>query len=71
MLRLTSYARPSKLLTANKKLFLSIVGTLKPEKLTQIRDAVIAILNSSFDIQPPLFGEMHGNKLRCAPKWDN
>lgn len=46
MLRITSYARPSKLFTASDKLFLSVVGTLKPEKLKGIRDAIIAILNS-------------------------
>ena len=43
MLRLTSYARPSKLFTANEKLFISIVGTRKPEKLHEIRNAIISI----------------------------
>jgi mRNA interferase MazF len=44
MLRLKSYARPSKLFTANEGLMISIEGTLKPEKLTEIRKAIIAIL---------------------------
>lgn len=46
MLRLTSYARPSKLFTANEHLILSVVGTLKAEKLQEIRNAIIAILKS-------------------------
>ena len=41
MLRLQSYARPSKLFTANQKLIISIEGTLKPEKLIEIRQAII------------------------------
>jgi len=45
MLRLKSYARPSKLFTANEGLMISIEGTLKPEKLTEIRKAIIAILD--------------------------
>ncbi|NOH03947.1 MAG: type II toxin-antitoxin system PemK/MazF family toxin [Chloroflexi bacterium] len=44
MLRLKSYARPSKLFTANEGLMISIEGTLKPEKLTEICKAIIAIL---------------------------
>ncbi|HZQ07010.1 MAG TPA: type II toxin-antitoxin system PemK/MazF family toxin [Anaerolineae bacterium] len=46
MLRLRSYARPNKLFTANEKLFVSVVGTLKAEKLKEIRDAIIKILNA-------------------------
>ncbi len=46
MLRLTSYARPSKLFTANGKLIIAIEGTLKPEKLKEIREAIIKILSS-------------------------
>jgi mRNA interferase MazF len=46
MLRLTSYARPSRLFSANEKLFISVAGTLQPEKLKEIRDAIVAILNS-------------------------
>ena len=45
MLRLQSYARPSKLFTANEKLIISIEGTLKTEKLLAIRQAIIDILN--------------------------
>ena len=37
MLRLQSYARPAKLFTANEGLIISIEGTLKPEKLNEIR----------------------------------
>ncbi len=44
MLRLQSYARPSKLFTANEGLIISIEGTLKPEKLTEIRKAITAML---------------------------
>ena len=44
MLRLQSYARPSKLFTANEGLIISIEGTLKAEKLTEIREAIIAML---------------------------
>ena len=47
MLRLQSYARPSKLFTANEGLIISIEGTLKPEKLNEIREAIITILNQS------------------------
>ncbi len=45
MLRLQSYARPSKLFTANAKLIVAIEGTLKPEKLIEIREAIIRILS--------------------------
>jgi len=46
MLRLQSYARPSKLFTANEKLIIAIEGPLKPEKLKEIREAIIKILSS-------------------------
>ncbi|MCC6260847.1 MAG: type II toxin-antitoxin system PemK/MazF family toxin [Anaerolineales bacterium] len=45
MLRLQSYARPSKLFTANEGLMVSIEGALKKEKLNEIREAIIKILN--------------------------
>lgn len=45
MLRLQSYARPSKLFTANQRLMIAIEGTLKPEKLRQIRQAIVDILS--------------------------
>ena len=45
MLRLKSYARPSKLFTANEKLIVAIEGTLKPEKLAEIRYAIISLLS--------------------------
>lgn len=44
MLRLQSYARPSKLFTANDGLIISVEGTLRAEKLKEIRDAIIKIL---------------------------
>ena len=44
MLRLQSYARTSKLFTANEGLIISIEGALKPEKLAEIREAIISIL---------------------------
>ena len=47
MLRLQSSARPSKPFTANEGLIISIEGTLKPEKLNEIREAIIKILNQS------------------------
>jgi mRNA interferase MazF len=47
MLRLQSYARPSKLFTANEGLIISIEGTLKPEKLKEIREEIIRILKQS------------------------
>jgi len=37
----------SKLFTANEGLIISIEGTLKPEKLIEIREAIIKILNQS------------------------
>jgi mRNA interferase MazF len=39
-----SYARPGKVFTAHESLIAAVVGTLKPEMLTSVRDAVIAIL---------------------------
>jgi mRNA interferase MazF len=45
MLRLKSYARPSKLFTANESLIIGIEGSLKPEKLLEIRNAIIKILS--------------------------
>jgi mRNA interferase MazF len=43
-LRLTSYARPGKLFTANESLLVSEVGTLLPASRARITDAVIALL---------------------------
>jgi mRNA interferase MazF len=39
-LRVASHARPGKLFTANDDLIVAAVGTLKPEVLTRIVDAV-------------------------------
>ena len=46
-LRVTSYARPGKLFTANRDLIVAQVAALKPELLTQIVDAVVNLLRSS------------------------
>jgi PemK-like, MazF-like toxin of type II toxin-antitoxin system len=45
-LRLTSYARPGKLFTANRDLIFGSVGQLKPEIHRRIVDAVITLLNA-------------------------
>jgi mRNA interferase MazF len=45
-LRITSYARPGKLFTANKKLLVSQVGHLKREALEKIIDAIVKILQA-------------------------
>ena len=39
-----SYVRPGKIFTAHESLIAAVVGTLKMEMLTTIRNAVIAIL---------------------------
>jgi mRNA interferase MazF len=44
LLRVTSYARPGKLFTANRDLMADQVGTLKEEAFKQIIEAVVAIL---------------------------
>jgi mRNA interferase MazF len=44
MLRRISYVRPGKVFTAHESLLGAVVGTLKPEMLTTVRDAVIAVL---------------------------
>ena len=45
-LRMTSYARPGKLFTANRGLMVRRVGGLKNEALRHIVDAVVKILHS-------------------------
>ena len=45
-LRVTSYARPAKLFTANQNLITSEVGKLKPDTLRSIVQAVANILNA-------------------------
>jgi mRNA interferase MazF len=45
-LRTTSYARPGKLFTANRRLMTTSVGLLKSDALLQVTEAVIAILRS-------------------------
>lgn len=43
-----SYARPSKLFTANQELILSSVGRLRLDAFKKIVDAIIRMLNSKF-----------------------
>jgi mRNA interferase MazF len=49
-LRVTSYARPGKLFTANLDLMVEQVGTLKEEAFKQIIDAVVAVLRSGLTL---------------------
>ena len=44
MLQHVSYARPGKVFTAHESLIATVVGTLKPEVITTVRNAVIAII---------------------------
>lgn len=44
MLQHLGYVRPGKVFTAHESLIASVVGTLKPEMLSTIRNAVIAII---------------------------
>jgi mRNA interferase MazF len=46
-LRVTSYARPGKLFTANRELMVDQVGALQEESFKQIIEAVVAVLRSS------------------------
>ncbi len=46
-LRLTSYARPGKLFTANRNLMVTQVGTLKTNTFKQIIETIIDILQAS------------------------
>jgi mRNA interferase MazF len=45
-LRVTSYARPGKLFTANRDLIASEVGVLKPESLKRVVDSVVNLLRA-------------------------
>ena len=45
-LRVTSYARPGKLFTANRDLIASEVGALKAESLKRLVDAVVDLLRA-------------------------
>jgi mRNA interferase MazF len=49
-LKLTSYARPGKLFTANESLIVSEIGVLKKDALEKIIGAVVKLIQSS--IQP-------------------
>jgi mRNA interferase MazF len=46
-LRRTSYARPSKLFTANRSLIVAEVGTLKAESFELIIEAVVELLRKN------------------------
>jgi mRNA interferase MazF len=43
-LRHVSYVRPGKVFTAHESLVASVIGTLRPDILTTVRNAVVAIL---------------------------
>jgi len=45
-LRITSYARPAKLFTAHRSLIASEIGSLRPDSLKQIIDAIIRLFES-------------------------
>jgi mRNA interferase MazF len=45
-LRLTSYARPGKIFTANESLMVTQVGKLKDDSFKKVADAVIHLLQS-------------------------
>jgi mRNA interferase MazF len=49
-LRVTSYARPGKLFTANLDLMVEQVGTLKEEAFRKIIGAVVAVLRSGLTL---------------------
>jgi len=49
-LRVTSYARPGKLFTANHDLMVTQVGNLKEEPFAQIVEAVVRILRTSLTL---------------------
>ena len=44
MLQRTSYVRPGKVFTAHESLIGTVVGTLRPEMLEAIRQAVISVI---------------------------
>jgi mRNA interferase MazF len=44
MLQRTSYVRPGKVFTAHESLIGTVVGTLRPETLEAIRQAVISVI---------------------------
>lgn len=45
-LRITSYARPGKLFTANRDLIVGRVGSLEPEAFRKVVESVVALLRS-------------------------
>lgn len=46
-LQRTSYARPTKLFTANEKLFSYSPGTLHPENLSAVRESLVTLLRTA------------------------
>lgn len=51
-LKMTSYARPSKLFTANSSLIASQIGKLKPDTLALIIEAIVNLLSSDIETAP-------------------
>ena len=47
-LRMTSFARPGKIFTANESIITTTIGRLTEDALARVRDAVVAVL------QPPV-----------------
>lgn len=43
-LRVTSFARPGKIFTANEAIIATAVGSLTPDALARVRDAVVGVL---------------------------
>jgi len=43
-LRMTSFARPGKIFTANEAIIATTVGSLRPDALARIRDAVVDLI---------------------------
>jgi mRNA interferase MazF len=52
-LRVTSFARPGKIFTANEAIITSTVGMLTPEALARVLDAVVHVLRPRAAPRPP------------------
>lgn len=46
LLRVTSFARPGKIFTANEAIIATTIGTLRPDALARVRDAVVDLLRT-------------------------
>jgi mRNA interferase MazF len=51
-LRVTSFARPGKIFTANEAIIATTVGSLRPDALARIRDAVVDLLRPESPSMP-------------------